>query len=351
LKTARTFLGRAAFAGLLAACSAGRAQTWRPADGPPIEGQLSGVFGAVAFISGAHGTGLVPLNKLDDASLNRVADFMERSPQAAQSWAKSQSKVAAGLRRRLQVLQDGKMVEFDPGARAEPEIYLVYFGAHWCPPCRAFSPTLLERYRQLKQEEGDRLEVVFVSDDRSHEEQVDYVKWLGMPWPVLKYSEIGNVPAVEHADGPAIPDLVLLTRDGNVIFDSFHGAEYEGPQSVLDDTANLLAAMHEGSPACRVATHRLSVIRYVRASSGGTRGPQPYLIALDPSHYQSVPSRRLEAIIDIDERGRVTGAKADPELPTALEFQFEQDALNWLFLPSVSNGQAKAVRVKLPIKF
>ena len=238
-----------------------------------------------------------------------------------------------------------------PGARPEPEIYLVYFGAHWCPPCRAFSPTLLEKYRVLKQEEGDRFEVLFVSDDRSHGEQVDYVKWLGMPWPVLRYSEIGNVPAVEHADGPAIPDLVLLTRGGNVIFDSFHGAVYAGPRSVLDDTAELLAAMHEGTPSCRVATHRLSVIRYVRAAAGGTRGPQPYLIAFDPTRYQSIPSKKLEAVIEIDDRGHVTDAKADPELPTAAEFEFEQDARSWLFLPSVSNGHATATKVKLPIQF
>jgi thiol-disulfide isomerase/thioredoxin len=351
VKAVQTWLGRAAAAALLAGCSPLWAETWQPSNGPPIEGQLTGVFGAVAFISGPHGTGLVSLNKLDDASLNRVADFLDRAQPAAQSWAKSQSKVASGLRKRLQVLQDGKMVEFDPGTRPEPEIYLIYFGAHWCPPCRRFSPSLLEKYRQLKQDEGDRFEVVFVSDDHSHDEQVDYVKWLGMPWPVLKYSELGNVPAVEHADGPAIPDLVLLTRDGNVIFDSFHGAEYLGPQSVLDDTSNLLAAMHEGTPACRVAMHRLSVIRYVRQASGGTRGPQPYLIALDPSHYQSIPSKKMNAIIDIDEHGHVTDAKADPELPTAAEFQFEQDARSWLFLPSVSNGHAKAVRVNLPINF
>ena len=100
LRAVRTFLGRAAVAALIAAAPI-RAQTWQPANGPPIEGQLTGVFGAVAFISGPHGTGLALLDKLDDASLNRVADFLERSPQAALAWAKSQSKVAAGLHRRL----------------------------------------------------------------------------------------------------------------------------------------------------------------------------------------------------------------------------------------------------------
>jgi len=333
------------------AASPANAETWQATNGQPIEGQLSGVFGSIAVISGVHGTGLVPLGKLDDPGLTRVADYLDAKPKMKPTWAHPSGKVATGLRNRLQILQDGKLVAFNPGALPEPEIYLVYFGAHWCPPCRAFSPQLVERYRQLKEQASGRFELVFVSNDRSRDEQAAYVKGLGMPWPVLKYSEIGNTPILENSAGPAIPDLVVLTRNGEMIFSSFHGADYVGPESVLDDVQPLLAAMDDDSQSCRWALHRLAVLRHVRAAAGGELGPRPYMIGLDPARYQTLQVKKLTAVLDIDERGRVTDAKADPQLPTALEFIFETDARDWLFLPSVSKGQPKPTKVKLPVNF
>jgi thiol-disulfide isomerase/thioredoxin len=336
---------------LAGAASSARAETWKATDGQSIEGSLSGIFGSVAIISGPSGTGVITLARLDDASLGRIADYMDSAPKGQPAWSSSTGNVAKGLRNRLQVLQGDKLVAFDPGARPEPEIYLVYFGAHWCHPCREFSPTLLERYRKLKEEAPDRFELVFVSNDRSPAEQLEYVRGLPMPWPVLKYSKIGSVPAVEHSAGPAIPDLVVLTRNGDVIFSSFHGAEYVGPGSVLDGVEPLLSAMDDSSPSCRWALHRLSVLRFVRSAAGATKGPAPYMVGLDPSHYRTLQTRKLTAVLQIDDHGRVTDAKVDPQLPAALEFVFEQDAQKWLFLPLVSNGQAKATKARLPISF
>lgn len=42
---------------------------------------------------------------------------------------------------------------------------LLYFSAHWCPPCRTFIPKLTEAYDKIK-ENDDALEVVFISSDR-----------------------------------------------------------------------------------------------------------------------------------------------------------------------------------------
>jgi hypothetical protein len=172
-----------------------------------------------------------------------------------------------------------------------------------------------------------------------------------MPWPVLKYSEIGSAEAVERWEGPGIPDLVVLTRDATPILNSYHGADYVGPQSVLEAVEPLLNALDDTSAACRWSRHRLSVLQYVRSARGGSKGPSPYMMGIDPSHYQTLPTRHITALLTIDERGTVTEAKADPQLPTALEYIFEQDARTWLFLPSVSAGNAKAVRVKVPINF
>ncbi|KAK3933257.1 Nucleoredoxin [Frankliniella fusca] len=41
----------------------------------------------------------------------------------------------------------------------------VYFSAHWCPPCKAFTPQLVNTYNAVR-ERGHSFEVIFVSSDR-----------------------------------------------------------------------------------------------------------------------------------------------------------------------------------------
>merc|ERR1719197_765909 len=42
----------------------------------------------------------------------------------------------------------------------------LYFSAHWCGPCRAFTPKLVTFVEMLQQEEGVTLPVIFGSSDR-----------------------------------------------------------------------------------------------------------------------------------------------------------------------------------------
>ncbi len=335
--------------GVALAIPTARAETWRTANGDQVDGKLGGVYGSVAVIARKGDTILLPLDQVDDAGLARVADYLAASAKAGTTWAASTGTVAKSLRGRLQVLQDGKLVAFDPGTRPEPEIYLVYFGAHWCRPCREFSPHLVEAYRRLQQQSPGRFELVFVSDDRGAGEQELYIRELGMPWPVLKFSDIGSVGAIERREGPGIPDLVVLTRGGDLIFDSYRGGDYLGPETVLGQVEPLLNAMDVDSESSRRALHRLTVLQHVRAAGRRTVNPRPYLLTLDPSHYQTLEVKRLRALLEIDERGHVTDAKIEPALPPALDFQLTRDAETWLFLPAVANGRPKPAHVILPI--
>ena len=52
------------------------------------------------------------------------------------------------------------------------KVVAFYFSAHWCPPCRAFTPILKDAYEEYLKESCD-IEIVFVSSDRSLEDMKD----------------------------------------------------------------------------------------------------------------------------------------------------------------------------------
>ena len=64
----------------------------------------------------------------------------------------------------------------------------LYFSAHWCQPCRSFTPELVTFYNKVKQSEsGKCFEIVFVSSDKTAEEFEGY--YGEMPWLALPFAE------------------------------------------------------------------------------------------------------------------------------------------------------------------
>jgi len=64
----------------------------------------------------------------------------------------------------------------------------LYFSAHWCPPCREFTPILAQFYERFKATtNGRRFEIVFVSSDYDEEAFQQYIN--EMPWRSIPYHE------------------------------------------------------------------------------------------------------------------------------------------------------------------
>ena len=61
----------------------------------------------------------------------------------------------------------------------------IYFSAHWCPPCRSFTPKLAEFYKNLHAEKN--FEIVFVSSDKKEDEFRGYYE--EMPWLALPFCD------------------------------------------------------------------------------------------------------------------------------------------------------------------
>lgn len=60
------------------------------------------------------------------------------------------------------------------------------FRAHWCPPCRKFTPMLAKLYQDLNDEKKKKFEIVFVSSDEDEPSFKEYFQT--MPWKALPYA-------------------------------------------------------------------------------------------------------------------------------------------------------------------
>lgn len=90
----------------------------------------------------------------------------------------------------------------------------LYFSAHWCPPCRGFTPKLVEWYKNDLQTKG--LDVVFVSSDRDESSFKEY--FADQPWHALEYSQRQVKEDLSKALGiNGIPSLVIIDKDFSVI--------------------------------------------------------------------------------------------------------------------------------------
>mmetsp|Transcript_9507 Transcript_9507/g.19707 ORF Transcript_9507/g.19707 Transcript_9507/m.19707 type:complete len:244 (-) Transcript_9507:314-1045(-) len=118
------------------------------------------------------------------------------------------------------------------------KLVALYFSASWCPPCKAFSPKLIEFYDSCK----DDLEVIFVSSDRDDASFNGYFE--KMPWLALipgytsqeardrqaklaEMFQIGGIPSV----------IVLDAKTGHFISDN---ARTEVMQATNESSKNEL---------------------------------------------------------------------------------------------------------------
>jgi len=89
----------------------------------------------------------------------------------------------------------------------------LYFSAHWCPPCRGFTPKLAEIYNNGLKE---KLEIIFVSSDKGPSEFEEYFK--EMPWLALPFEKRSEKAALSDAFGiNGIPSFVIINSDGTTI--------------------------------------------------------------------------------------------------------------------------------------
>ena len=120
------------------------------------------------------------------------------------------------LAKRTLINAKGKKTTADV-ALAEKSFIGIYFSAHWCGPCRAFTPQLVKFHEACHRRKAP-FEIVFVSSDKSAEDMSEYMKGEKMPWLALPFADSEGINALKtlfHVNG--IPTLVIIDNKGNVI--------------------------------------------------------------------------------------------------------------------------------------
>ena len=84
--------------------------------------------------------------------------------------------------------------------------------AHWCPPCRRFTPLLRKAYLDAVAA-GKEFEVVFVSCDQN---QVGFDEYFAtMPWKAIPFEDADRRDKLSNTFGiHGIPALLLMDEHG-----------------------------------------------------------------------------------------------------------------------------------------
>lgn len=107
----------------------------------------------------------------------------------------------------------------------------LYFSAHWCGPCRQFTPILQDLYKTSKLN-NKSFEVIFCSADHDQNGFDSY--YSSMPWIAIKFDDILRESIMAKFKVSGIPRLCILdAMSGRVIVDNAVGTPFT--LSTIDD--------------------------------------------------------------------------------------------------------------------
>jgi len=135
--------------------------------------------------------------------------------------------------KKLQRVQNGAFVDAGDAAKLlQGKKVGIYFSAHWCPPCRNFTPLLKKFYDEVNNGLSEKqFEIIFVSSDKSEAEQLQYMNEAHGDWLTLAFSD-SFVKELKSKYGiTGIPTFVIIQPNGEVITRDGRTDVMEGTQS------------------------------------------------------------------------------------------------------------------------
>lgn len=147
-------------------------------------------------------------------------------------------------------LSPNGFMRVDDEAIGRKKLIAYYFSAHWCVPCRKFTPQLVDYYNRVLPQHPE-FEIVFFSMDKSATDMEQYMRQSNMPWPAIAYDKLHEKELLGRAAGSSIPALVLVDASSKLISKSSDGKKYLGPEKVLADLDAIFAGKTPSPVAAR----------------------------------------------------------------------------------------------------
>ena len=98
--------------------------------------------------------------------------------------------------------------------------FAIYFSAHWCGPCRSFTPKLAATYNELKSK-NKNFEIIFCSADHDEADFKSYYK--DMPFLAIQYDDEKRESFMGLFKVSGIPQLAVLAPSGRIIVENDFG--------------------------------------------------------------------------------------------------------------------------------
>merc|ERR1712048_345399 len=111
----------------------------------------------------------------------------------------------------------------------------LYFSAHWCPPCRGFTPKLKEFYSEYKAKDPN-FEIIFVSSDKDAAGMKSYFTedhgdYLALPFERRQAkADLSSMFGVE-----GIPSFAVVDANGKTLNANARGKVAAGVDAILKD--------------------------------------------------------------------------------------------------------------------
>lgn len=197
-------------------------RTWTSMAGTTLEAEFIRVKQDTVLLKTADGqTKQIPVSKLIKS--DRVLITALDNPFADTKNAEPEKKQAPQVLLDLfgDELRDRRKKKVPVSTLADKTIG-IYFSAHWCPPCRAFTPQLVKFHQEMTAQ-GKPFEIVFVSSDRDKNSMYNYMKAMDMPWPALPFGDDHKQALSKKFKVSGIPKLVIIDSSGNLITENGRG--------------------------------------------------------------------------------------------------------------------------------
>lgn len=185
----------------------------------------------------------VPLSSLRHSDQQAIQELSARPDTTTATASGPQASMTAfelAITKDVVRLKGSRMKAVPQTELQAKDYYAIYYSAHWCPPCRRFTPKLVDFYEKASREHNN-FEIIFVSSDRSEDDMESYMDEADMPWLALEFEKKKQTKELTKYAGGGIPCLVLVDQNGNILSDSYVNGKYVGPTRVMDYLKETLA--------------------------------------------------------------------------------------------------------------